>query len=482
MASKHGAGLVLEQKQQLTHKLLMELVPYLEMNRNEIEENVRRELDDNPALDTNEENTQEEEHNDNNSSLDGNNDDNDVWGNDDEDPSPGYRGSNRSADDSYYTPTAVSEKSLSDYLKEQVNEYELSDAEQAITEYIIGNLDDNGYLQRLTSAIADDVTFKSGYVVETKDVERVLEIIQQLDPPGIGARSIQECILIQLRRKKPTELVKLALEVVSNHFNDLGKHHYDKICGALYIDNQRFNDILKEIRKLDPKPGNAFSGDNKSALLEQITPDFEIIVDGDNITLTLINRIPELQISESYKKVEDSTGDKRKRSASEKIELADIKKKRDKATNYINLLKMRQERLYRTMKAIVDRQHDYFLTGDEADLKPMVLMDIAGDTGYDVSTISRSTQNKYVSTPWGIKSLKHFFTEGLSRDDGSEVSTHEVLNALKALVDEEDKRKPLTDEQLNKMLTDKGYQIARRTISKYRDRLNIPVARMRKQL
>ncbi len=488
MAEKQGQGLETTIKTGLrTSQLNVDLAPLLKMNESEIEERVRGELDSNPALepkaDPDDEGSTPGSEKDEGSTPDdegesdfdfGNNDDDDNG----DDTAPNYRASNHSADDEYYGPTAVEEPTLSDYLMQQVRERDISPEQEIIAQYIVGSLDDNGFLQRSPSAIADDITFSDGRIeVEPADVEAVLKIVRQLDPPGIAATDLRDCILLQLGRMPVTDLVEETIELVDKYFDLLGKKHYDKICASMNIDEHRLRQLIELVRSVNPKPGSGFSGGTSETVRQQITPDYEVDVDGDKLTLTLLNRIPELQISESYTRLYNEYNNTKATSRAQRDTMTDIRDKYNRASNFITLLHMRQQRLFKTMAAIVKRQHDFFVTGDESQLKPMVLKDVARDAGYDVSTISRTTQGKYVTTPWGVYPLKHFFSEGLG-----EVSTHTVLQALKKLVDDEDKSHPLSDDALCELLNKQGYDVKRRTVAKYRDRLGIAVARLRKTI
>lgn len=489
MAGKQGQGLETTIKTGLrTSQLNVDLAPLLKMNESEIEERVRGELDSNPALeqkaDPDDEGNAGGEKDEGDTPGDegesdydfGNNDDDDDNGGDD--TAPNYRASNHSVDDEYYGPTAIEEPTLSDYLMQQVRERDITPEQEIIAQYIVGSLDDNGFLQRSPSAIADDITFSDGRIeVEPSDVEAVLKIVRQLDPPGIAATDLRDCILLQLRRMPVTDLVEETIELVDKYFDLLGKKHYDKICASMNIDEHRLRQLIELVRSVNPKPGSGFSGGTSETVRQQITPDYEVDVDGDKLTLTLLNRIPELQISESYANLYNEYNNSKATSRAQRDTMTEIRDKYNRASNFITLLHMRQQRLFKTMAAIVKRQHDFFVTGDESQLKPMVLKDVAHDAGYDVSTISRTTQGKYVTTPWGVFPLKHFFSEGLG-----EVSTHTVLQALKKLVDDEDKSHPLSDDALCEQLNKQGYDVKRRTVAKYRDRLGLPVARLRKTI
>lgn len=476
------------QEQKLTQRLSplqLQLVPLLQMNSLEIEEKVRSELDDNPALEVNE-NAEDDR-------LDKTEDGetfaetaDDICQADyrDEDDIPYYRTSisNRSADDEAPNAIIISESSLVDYLMEQVRERNLTDTQLQIAEYIVGNIDDNGYLSRSLAAITDDLIFQTGLDVEVEEIEAILHVVQQLDPPGVGARDLQDCLSLQLMRKKGTDISSLSLRVVNEMFDEFSKKHYDKIMSALDIDDDTMKAIIADIRTLTPKPGNAITGIADESHAQQIIPDFNVDVEGENIQLTLLNNIPELQIAESYSSIYANYA-KHKPTSRQEIEMAAaVKVKYEKANDFIKVLRQRQETLFRTMRSITLRQRDFFLTGDETKIRPMILKDVAEDTGYDLSVISRATVNKYVTTQWGVFPLKYFFNEGMQHESGEEVSTREIINTLKAVIDGENKARPYSDEQLCNIMRKRGYEIARRTIAKYREKLSIPVARLRKEI
>ncbi len=484
MASKQ----TLSQEQKLTQRLSplqLQLVPLLQMNRGEIEEEVRREMDDNPALEVSEDPQVEQLDKDEDGEVfDETPEQMQAADYKDEDDIPYYRTSvsNRSADDETPNAVIVSEGSLVDYLMGQMGERELTDKQRLIAEYIIGNIDDNGYLQRKVSAITDDIVFQTGNDVDESEVEEVLQIVRDLDPAGVGATDLRDCLLLQLEREKGDETHLLAYKVIDRYFEPFIKKHYERIIGSLGIDSDTMKRVVDVIRTLNPKPGNTITGIADESHSQQIIPDFNVDVEGDTINLTLLNNIPDLQVSESYSLLYSKYSGKKPASRREEEAAADIKNKYEKASNFIKVLRQRQETLFKTMRAITLRQRDFFLTGDEMQLKPMILKDIADDTGYDVSVISRVTMNKYVTTQWGVFPLKFFFTEGLQHESGEEVSSREIQSIIKTVVEAEDKRKPLSDLKLCEILKEKGYEIARRTVAKYRERLSIPVARLRKEI
>lgn len=457
------------------------------MTGTELEEEVRRVTEDNPALEVMDSSPAEHEHVDRDEDGEIINESADDMMKADyrsEDDIPYYRlsTSNRSADDEDYEPEAVNENSIMDYLMAQIGERELTEKEQMIAQYIIGNISDSGYLQRSLESVTFDIMDHTGLDVSPDEVERVYQTVRELDPAGVCAIDLRDCLLLQLERRKGDEISMLAYRVIDEFFELFTKKHFDKIASQLGIDDGKMRRVFDLIRSLNPKPGNTITGIADDSLSQQITPDFSVEIDGGDLTLTLLNSVPDLQISESYSLIYEQYTSRRPVTEKERSIVTDIKEKYNKAQTFIALLKQRQDTLFRTMKSIVHRQKRFFLTGDTADLKPMVLKDIAGDVDLDVSVISRVTRNKYVATEWGVFPLKYFFTEGMKHESGEEVSTREVLSLLQSLIDGEDKSHPLSDEKLCDILREKGYEIARRTIAKYREKLAIPVARLRKEI
>ena len=459
----------------------------IEMSGAELEEEVRRATDENPALEVVEDLPVEREHVDRDEEGEIINETaEDMMKADyrDEDDIPYYRTNvnNRSADDEDYEPEAVNENSIIDYLMAQIGERDLTDKERLIAQYIVGNISDTGYLQRSIEAITFDIMDHTGYDVTEAEVEKVFQVVRDLDPAGVYATDLRDCLLLQLERKKGDEESLIAYRVISDYFDLFIKKHFDKIASAIGIDEEKMRKVFEVIRGLNPKPGNTITGIADDGHSQMISPDFNVEIDGSDLTLTLLNNVPELQISESYSLIYEKYKSKRPENDKEKSIAGDIKEKYTKAQTFIGLLGQRQETLFRTMKAIMHRQKMFFLTGDTSNLKPMVLRDIAQDVGLDVSVISRVTRNKYVNTEWGVFPLKYFFTEGLKHESGEEVSAREILTIIESEIAAEDKRKPLSDEKLCDILNEKGYEIARRTIAKYREKLSIPVARLRKEI
>ena len=406
---------------------------------------------------------------------------NDINTDGDDDTAAWYRyfANNRSRDDEYYAPTAVSEKTLQEYLADQLGELELDETQQIVARAIVGNLEDDGYLRRSVAEIADDVTFNDGYVVDAHQVEQMLQIIQTLDPPGIAARGLQECMLLQLHRKPESEDVDIAIKLVEKYFDELVAMRFDVLSRKMGIPVERLEEVFRrQIRRgLNPYPGNAYG--TRSYITQQVTPDFDVEMDDESgrLIVTLRNNIPALQISESYALMNDRYKNAAELSVKETKEKKQIQDAYQRASMFIEVIKQRQETLFNTMSAIVKCQRDYFMSGDERDLKPLGQQQIADMIGKDVSVVSRAVNNKYVQLPWGIKSLKSFFSEDING-----ASRHEVYDDLKRLIEEEDKAHPLSDDALCERLKAMGYQLERRTVAKYRDALDIPSSTIRRRM
>lgn len=488
---KQGFNLQQTLKQTIAPQMVLQLVPLLQMNNAQIEERVKQELDDNSALEVKEHDDEKEQ-----KELNGTDDEKQKDDKDDAtDAADSYDDNDNSDSDNFaystrrqraadaYTPTSVSEVSLQDYLMEQINERHITPEQQIIAQYVIGNLDSNGWLQRSASAIADDITFNGGQIeVEEEEVNEVLKMVRQLDPPGIACTTLQQCISLQLERLPQSAQRDQALEMVNNHFSDMAKHHYDRIAADMQISNDTLQQLLHMVTKTNPRPGSAYSSGASEQHSQQITPDFEVEIDetadeGNQLRLYMPNNIPELQISATYADIIKRFSGQRLDKA-KKAQVGLIRRNYESATNFIALLRQRQKTLFSIMQSIVLHQKDFFLTGDDHQLRPLVLKDVAADTGLDVSVISRGTQHKYVATPWGVLPLKHFFSTALEGD----VSSREVQAALKKMTDEEDKLHPLSDDALCDKLGAMGYKVARRTVAKYRERLGIAPARLRKEM
>jgi len=399
------------------------------------------------------------------------------------DETPDYKtqANNYSDDDEERESPLVAPISFHQDLINQLNTFILNDSEREIAEFLVGSIDDMGYLRRSINDLVDDMAFTQGIYTDEKTVERMLHIIHELEPSGVGARDLQECLLLQLKHKTPTEYVALAMDIIENQFDAFTKKHYDKLQQKYNVSNEQLKTAIHEIEKLNPKPGGSFMGSNK--ITEHVVPDFAIRIEEEELILTLNGRnAPSLHVSKDYQEMMQTYKNSRDKSNAQKDAVQFIKQKLDSAKWFIDAIKQRQETLYVTMNAIMHYQQEYFLEGDETKLKPMILKDIADLVGLDISTISRVANSKYVETPYGTKLIKEFFSESMTNDQGEEVSTLEIKKILQNTIEEEDKRKPLPDDQLAEILLEKGYPIARRTIAKYREQLDIPVARMRKKI
>jgi RNA polymerase sigma-54 factor len=374
------------------------------------------------------------------------------------------------------------ETSFHELLLDQLGMLVVDDRTRKIAEQIVGSIDDDGYLRRETSSIVDDLAFRQNVETTDAEVERLIKLIQQFDPPGVASRNLQECLLNQLNRKKGDgRSVAMAIEVLTYYFDEFTKKHYDKIQRGLNLDDDQLKEVINQIIKLNPKPGGDISEVNKAE--SYVIPDFFITNTGGKLELSLNSKnAPDLRISEGYKEMLKEYDRGSKKDKRQKEAVLFIKQKIDAAKWFIDAIKQRQQTLYNTMHTIMDYQHEFFLTGDETTLRPMILKDIAERTALDISTVSRVANSKFVQTEFGTYRLKFFFSESLSTDSGEEVSTREVKKILSDLIEGESKKKPLSDEKLTELLQEKGYNIARRTVAKYREQLNIPVARLRKEL
>lgn len=371
-----------------------------------------------------------------------------------------------------------------EYLIEQLGLATLSDKEYKVAEFIIGNIDEDGYLRRSIEAITDDLAFQAGVEITDEGVERLMNLIQQFEPAGVCARDLQECLLLQLKRKEDkTQAIELAIRMLTDTFDEFSRKHYDRIRQRLSVSDIQMKAAITEIVRLNPKPGSAWSGNLYERHMTSVIPDFIVENDNGELRLSLNNtNIPELRISREYNEMlETYSANKANRTREMKDAITFVKQKIDSARWFIDAVKQRNETLLHTMGAILEFQKEFFIEGDEIYLRPMILKDIADRTGYDVSTISRVSNSKYVQTEFGVFSLKYFFSEAMTNDAGEEVSTREIKKILQEAVDAENKKHPLTDQQLKEVLAQKGYPIARRTVAKYREQLNISVARLRKE-
>lgn len=403
---------------------------------------------------------------------------------DDEIPNYRLNAQNYSADEKREEIPFTLGSTFREQLKSQLGLRKLSEEQEVLAEYILGNIDDDGYLRRDLEAIADDLAFSIGLETSYETLHEVLMIIQEFDPAGVGARNLQECLLLQIERKDlEHKVTALALNILKNQFEEFTNKHYDKIIQRLSITEEDLKAALEEILRLNPKPGGAI-GESQGKSFHHIVPDFILEESENELQLYLnSNNVPELRVSKTYSDMFKSySANKASASRDEKDAITFVKQKLDSAKWFIDAIRQRQNTMLLTMNAILDYQKAYFYEGDETMMRPMILKDIADMTNLDISTISRVVNSKYIQTHFGIYTLKYFFSEGMQTDGGEEVSTREIKKILQDCIDVEDKRKPLTDDRLAVILNEKGYQIARRTVAKYREQLSIPVARLRKEL
>lgn len=483
-------------KQGLQYKLLQKLSPQqiqlmklIQLPTQAFEERLKQEIEENPALDTGKEEpdsfeeTLDDEYDDAGTEKIDTDDINiDEYLSDDDFPSYKTQANNYSADDEEKNMPYESGTTFHQSLKTQLNTFRLDEEERLIAEFLVGSIDDSGYIRREIIDLVDDLAFTSNiFTTEEKVVFLLKKVVHTLDPIGVGARDLKECLIIQLKGKERNKIRDLAIQILETAFDHFVKKHYSKLQEKFSISEEELKEVTIEISKLNPKPGSSFAGNSKIA--EQIVPDFSIrILDGE-LDLTLNSRnAPELHISREYSNMLKGYQEANIKSKSQKDAVFFIKQKLDAAKWFIDAIKQRQQTLLVTMNTIMHYQYDYFLTGDERKLKPMILKDIADKIKMDISTVSRVANSKYVSTPYGTKLIKEFFSESMKNDQGEDVSTKEIKNILTSIISEEDKRKPHTDEKLAVLLKEKGYPIARRTISKYREQLEVPVARLRKEI
>ena len=480
-------------KQYLQLKLAQKLSPQqiqlmklIELPLQELEERLSREIEENPALESGKE-KEDDDYFDTDSDYDeqSNKDDGDInvedYLSDDDTPDYKLKSNNYSDDDEEKSLPFVSGISFNQFLKNQLATFSLNDEDQKIAEFLVGSVDQSGYIRAELLDIVDDLAFTSGIYTDLESLKKILQKIHLLDPPGVGAKDLQECLVIQLKRKNQTKSVENATTILENYFDLFIKKHYKKIIQKLNIDEDSLRDSIKEIEKLNPKPGSAFSEPAK--INSTIIPDFKIEIVDNQLILNLNSRnAPELFVSNEYKNMLSGYQENKKVSKSQKQAVTFIKQKLDAAKWFIDAINQRNQTLLVTMKTIMDFQKKYFLRGDESNLKPMILKDIAEKINMDISTISRVANSKYVDTPYGIKLIKSFFSEGITNDKGIEVSTIEIKKELQIIIDKENKSKPFTDDELTKKINEKGYPIARRTVAKYREMIGAPVARLRKKL
>ncbi len=484
-------------KQNLQLKLSQKLSPQqiqlmklIQLPTLAFEQRLKEELVENPALESGkEENAEADEFGDqddyddyDNERIEADDINIDEYLSDDETPDYKLQANNYSDDDEDKFTPIVAQVSFHQDLINQLNTFMLTDEDRVIAEFLVGSIDDMGYIRRAIQDIVDDMAFTQGiYTTDEKVTHILTHIIHELEPSGVGARDLQECLLLQLRHKTPSDAVELATDIMENQFDAFIKKHYEKLLQKYSVSQETLRKAIDEIEKLNPKPGGAFAGNTRA--VEHVIPDFTVKITDGELELSLNGRnAPELHISKDYQEMLETYKATASKSSAQKDAVQFIKQKLDGAKWFIDAIKQRQETLFVTMSAIIQYQEEYFLEGDETKLKPMILKDIADMVGLDISTISRVANSKYVETPYGTKLIKDFFSEAMMNDQGEEVSTIEIKKILQNIIDEEDKQKPHPDDKLAELLKEKGYPIARRTVAKYREQLDIPVARMRKKI
>lgn len=490
--------------QSLQQKLLQKLSPQqiqlmklLQVPTAILDERIKEEMEENPALELDEDDQHDEfeeakdefDDEDEYDESDGSEDEYDnidisdyVQDGDDDIADYKLKDENYGDDEEKKSVPIKTETSFYEMLIAQLGLLKLDEKEYKIAEQIVGSIDEDGYLRRETSAIVDDLAFRQNIIATDAEVEAVISRIQRFDPPGVGARDLRECLLLQLQRQKlEGKNVDTAITAINKYFEEFTKKHYEKIQRGLNLSDDQLREVMQQIIRLNPKPGGNVGGINKAE--SYVVPDFFIYNNGGKLELTLNSKnAPELRISEGYRDMLKEYDRGSKKDKRQKEAVLFIKQKIDAAKWFIDAIKQRQHTLLSTMTAIMNHQHEFFLTGDETTLRPMILKDIAEKTGLDISTVSRVANSKFVQTEFGTYRLKFFFSESLSTESGEEVSTREVKKILSDFIEGENKRKPLSDERLTELLQEKGYNIARRTVAKYREQLNIPVARLRKEL
>ncbi len=485
-------------KQQLNFKLSQKLSPQqiqlmklIQLPTQAFEQRISQEMEENPALEGGADDADSLEESFDDDQYDEHHDDGtevieadinvDDYLSDDETPSYKLSANNYSADDDDRQTPYASGKSFNQHLLEQLNTYRLDDEAKEIARFLVGSVDESGYIRRDISDILDDLAFTQNIYTSEEKIKKVLKIVQEFDPAGVGARNLKECLQMQLHRKASSTNVDLATRIIEKSFDHFTKKHYKKLLHKFDISKDELRAAIHEIEGLNPKPGGTYSGNTR--MVEHVVPDFAIKIVNDGLELTLNGRnAPELHVSREYTNMLKGYKESKDKSKSQKDAVLFIKQKLDAAKWFIDAIKQRQQTLYVTMNSIMHHQEAYFLTGDERKLKPMILKDIADKINMDVSTVSRVANSKYVDTPYGTKLIKEFFSESMKNEQGEDVSTREIKKILEITIDEEDKRKPLTDDKLAKILKEKGYPIARRTIAKYREQLDVPVARLRKEI
>lgn len=482
-------------KQSLQQKLLQKLSPLqiqviklLEIPTTQLEQRIKEEMEVNPVLEYEGDSPEPDAYGDEPEPRE-NEREKDELSIDDyihDEAIPAYKlqSRNYSRDDKHEDIPFSTGTTFHEHLINQLGLRILDDRQAAIAEYIIGNIDEDGYLRREIEEIVDDLAFTQNLEVDEREALDILEIVHDFDPPGIGARDLQECLLLQIQRKDRSQpAIENAFQILKYHFEEFTRKHFDKIAKRLHIEDEELKEAMDEILRLNPKPGSSYSNP-LSKTVQHIIPDFILEVEDGQFQLMLNNRnLPELRISQTYNDMlVEYQANKKNQTREQKEAVMFVKQKLDSAKWFIDAIKQRQNTLLTVMNAILEYQQDYFVEGDETRMRPMILKDIADKTGLDISTISRVSNSKYIQTHFGIFPLKYFFSEGMQTDSGEEVSTREIKKILEECIGNEDKRKPLTDDRLAQILKEKSYNIARRTVAKYREQLNIPVARLRKEL
>lgn len=465
-------GLELKQTQKLS-PLQIQTIKLIELPIQELEQRIRKELEENPVLDEDLPKEKEDDEAPREVSLS-------EYKEDDSIPNYRLRSDNYSKDERPQYSTFSVKESFTQSLMEQLGYRNLTEHQYAVAAFIIGSLDDDGYLRRSIDSVVDDISFRANVETDEQEVLQMLKVVQEFDPAGVGARDLRECLLLQIKHCKKTPAVEHAIRILDHYFHDFTGKHYQKIMSRMNLTEEEMKAAISKILKLNPSPGGQID-DSYSDQAQQIVPDFLLEYKDGELILTMPRfSIPELRVNRKYADILMEAANSSEREKKEAA--AFVKKKLDSAKWFVEAIKQRHNTLYNTMQCIIDYQREYFIDGEETNLKPMVLKDIAERTGFDISTISRVVNSKYIETHFGIYSLKYFFSEGLENQDGEEVSTRELKKALQECVDNEDKHKPLTDDELVVKMTEKGYKVARRTVAKYRDQLGIPKARLRREL
>ena len=464
----------------------IQLMKLIQLSTLEFEQRLSREIEENPALDTVNESQEIDndnfELNEDSEKQEKSDDEIDIseYLSDDDTPDYNLKSNNYSEENERAIPYAAG-TSFNQFLKNQLHSFSFNKEDLEIAEFILGSLDQFGYLRRDLIDISDDLAFTLGINADENKIQKILDKIYLLDPAGIGAKNLQECLYLQLKRKKTTKNISNAVKIIKDLFDEFSKRHFDKIKAKLNISDEDLRESISEIEKLNPKPGGAYNENTK--MNSSIVPDFTVEVIDGNVKLKLNSRnAPDLYVSEEYKNMLSGYSESKEKTKSQKDAVMFIKQNLDSAKWFIEAIKQRNQTLIMTMSAIVDFQKEYFITGDEKKLKPMILKDIAEEITMDISTISRVANSKYVDTPYGTKLIKSFFSEGIKNSKGEDISTIEVKKTLESIIESEDKKKPLTDDQLTKLLNKEGYPIARRTVAKYREMIGAPVARLRRKL